>query len=153
MATRTLTKLAPDWLCSPRQSGWWFHLASPPPEHENSGEKMRDSWLSRATRNFARVVSGFWCSSSKPVQAFAVLDCRSPPPASPRHTYTLYYIHIFYTYVIHVPDWLYSKCHIKCQRWSENRMLMYRNIDLNAVSLKANDCTYVIQRTWLAVHM
>jgi hypothetical protein len=35
----------------------------------------------------------------------------------------------------------YSKCHIKCQRCSKNPMLMYRNVDLNAVSLKANDFT------------
>jgi hypothetical protein len=36
---------------------------------------------------------------------------------------------------------LYSKCHIKCQGWSKNPMLMYRNANLNAVSLKANNCT------------
>jgi hypothetical protein len=38
---------------------------------------------------------------------------------------------------------MYSKCPIKCQRPSENPMLMHRNIDLNAVSLKANDCTLI----------
>jgi hypothetical protein len=36
---------------------------------------------------------------------------------------------------------MYCWCHIKCQRRSENPMLMYRNVNLNAVSLKANNCT------------
>jgi hypothetical protein len=35
----------------------------------------------------------------------------------------------------------YCRCHINCQRRSENAMLMYRNVDLNTVSLKARDCT------------
>jgi hypothetical protein len=39
---------------------------------------------------------------------------------------------------------MYSKCHIKCQQRSENPTLMYRNVDLNAVSLKANDCTVCV---------
>jgi hypothetical protein len=37
----------------------------------------------------------------------------------------------------------YSKYHIKYQRWSKNPMHMYKNIDLTAVSLKANDCTWL----------
>jgi hypothetical protein len=35
----------------------------------------------------------------------------------------------------------YCQCHSKCQRRSKNSMLMYRNVNLKTVSLKASGCT------------